>query len=274
LELLGYAHFDMINARIVAITLDTEGALIMEKGKKIFHCQAPAVTAPQVSGAGDTWLSAFLLAYLCSGDSEVSGDIATAAAAIAIKKESTAICHCSELKARFYACTKCILSLPPLLELCSEYHQQGKRIVFTNGCFDILHSGHVNFLLRAKQLGDVLIVGVNNDESIKRLKGEQRPVNPLSDRLQVLAGLSSVDHIVPFGKVNDDTPIPLISIVQPHFFVKGGDYNRDQLPEAPVVEKLGGSIVFVPLVPDHSTTETIKRITHINANSSPTAVHL
>jgi D-beta-D-heptose 7-phosphate kinase/D-beta-D-heptose 1-phosphate adenosyltransferase len=141
-------------------------------------------------------------------------------------------------------------------------------VVFTNGCFDILHSGHVSYLNQARELGDVLIVGVNTDESIKRIKGEHRPINHLQDRLQVLAGLSAVDHVVAFGANEDDTPTPLIRIVRPAIFAKGGDYTKDKLPEAATVEEAGGEIVFLPHVPDHSTTQIIKRI-HTHSKTQP-----
>ena len=135
-----------------------------------------------------------------------------------------------------------------------------EKIVFTNGCFDILHSGHVTYLQSAKQLGDILIVGMNTDESITRLKGHSRPVNPLSDRLLVLSGLSCVDHIVTFGDPLDDTPVNLIEIVRPDVFVKGGDYEKESLPELGVLESIGAEVVIIPRIPERSTTEIIKRL--------------
>jgi D-beta-D-heptose 7-phosphate kinase / D-beta-D-heptose 1-phosphate adenosyltransferase len=147
------------------------------------------------------------------------------------------------------------------------YKTQGKRIVFTNGCFDILLSGYVAYLHRAKELVDILIVGVNTDESIRRIKGESRPINPLTDRLKVLSGLNSVDHVIPFGDVQDDTPIPLIKIVRPDVFTKRGDYTKEQLPEAATVEEGGDEIIFLPRIPDHSTTHIITRIHKTKASN-------
>ncbi|ONI79974.1 hypothetical protein ALI144C_24995 [Actinosynnema sp. ALI-1.44] len=132
-----------------------------------------------------------------------------------------------------------------------------RRIVFTNGCFDILHRGHVEYLKQAKRLGDVLIVAVNDDASVSRLKGPARPVNTVSDRSAVLDGLSSVDHVVEFG---EDTPIRLIELVRPDVYVKGGDYTPDRLPEAAVVRSWGGEVVVVGHVADRSTTAVIDRI--------------
>jgi D-beta-D-heptose 7-phosphate kinase/D-beta-D-heptose 1-phosphate adenosyltransferase len=130
-------------------------------------------------------------------------------------------------------------------------------VVFTNGCFDILHRGHVTYLNRAKALGDVLVVGVNADASVARLKGDGRPINALEDRVQVLAALSCVDHVVPF---EEDTPARLLRLVRPEVFVKGGDYTLETLPEAPLVEALGGSVRILPYVEDRSTTRIIERI--------------
>jgi D-beta-D-heptose 7-phosphate kinase / D-beta-D-heptose 1-phosphate adenosyltransferase len=134
---------------------------------------------------------------------------------------------------------------------------QGRRVVFTNGCFDILHRGHVAYLNRAKALGDVLIVGLNTDAGVRRLKGAGRPINPLDDRAQVLAALSCVDFVAPF---DEDTPAELIRLLRPDVFVKGGDYTVDRLPEAPLVRELGGEVQILPFVEDRSTSLLIERI--------------
>jgi D-beta-D-heptose 7-phosphate kinase/D-beta-D-heptose 1-phosphate adenosyltransferase len=144
-----------------------------------------------------------------------------------------------------------------LTALSEAWQSQGRRVVFTNGCFDILHRGHIQYLNRAKALGDVLVVGVNSDESVQRLKGPERPINSLDDRLQVLAALSSVDHIVSFG---EDTPHELIRLVRPRTFVKGGDYTHETLPEAQLVEELGGTVRILPFLEDRSTTRIIERV--------------
>jgi D-beta-D-heptose 7-phosphate kinase/D-beta-D-heptose 1-phosphate adenosyltransferase len=141
--------------------------------------------------------------------------------------------------------------------LLNDARQAGRRIVFTNGCFDIVHRGHTAFLRDARALGDLLVVGLNTDESVARLKGASRPVNTLEDRAQVLASLSSVDYVVPFG---EDTPEDLLRALRPDVFVKGGDYSREMLPEAAVVESLGGTVRILDYVEDHSTTAIIERI--------------
>ena len=134
--------------------------------------------------------------------------------------------------------------------------QAGVRVVFTNGCFDILHAGHVRYLAAARALGDVLILGLNSDASVRRLKGEMRPVNTAEDRAEVVGALKSVDYVVIFG---EDTAENLIAKVRPAVYAKGGDYTRETLPEARIVESYGGEVAFIPLVAGKSTTGIIER---------------
>ena len=144
-----------------------------------------------------------------------------------------------------------------IIETCNELRQGGKKIVFTNGCFDILHVGHVRYLTTAKNFGDVLIVGLNTDESVKMLKGENRPINNEKDRAEVLLGLKAVDYVVLFG---ERTAENLVSEIRPDIYVKGGDYTIEKIPEAKIVQSYGGQIELVKFVDGHSTTETIKKI--------------
>ncbi|PWV56753.1 D-beta-D-heptose 7-phosphate kinase/D-beta-D-heptose 1-phosphate adenosyltransferase [Chitinophaga sp. S165] len=260
LEEMGHAVFAVTGAGITALTLDDEGALIFREDKLLCHVAARPVNNPNVSGAGDTYISAFTLAALAGASASAAAEIAGVAASVAIGKSNTAYCKQSELIAYFSMKDKYIRDQEELDALCEMYKAQGKKIVFTNGCFDILHSGHVSYLERAASLGDILIVGVNTDESIKRLKGEERPINSLNDRVQVLAGLGAVAHVISFGNETDDTPESLIRIIRPSIFAKGGDYSRESLPEAAAVEEFGGEVVLLPLVPDRSTTLIIKRI--------------
>ncbi|HEY1009675.1 MAG TPA: PfkB family carbohydrate kinase, partial [Daejeonella sp.] len=232
--------YDKTRASIIALTLDADGALIFEDGTFKYRSFAHHVSSPSVVGAGDTFVSALSLSLHSDADIPLATEIATAAAAIAVQKEDTAPCLNAELRTFFSIHNKFITHAHELKKLCEIYEAQEKRIIFTNGCFDILHSGHVTYLNRAKELGDVLIVGVNNDESIKRLKGNDRPINPLDDRIQVLSGLSSIDHVISFGEEGDDTPIEILRIIKPQLYVKGGDYTKETLPEAKVVEELGG----------------------------------
>ena len=132
----------------------------------------------------------------------------------------------------------------------------GARVVFTNGCFDILHAGHVRYLAAARAQGDVLILGLNSDASVRRLKGPSRPINNEQDRAEVVGALAAVDAVVIFG---EDTAETLIAKVRPAVYVKGGDYTREMLPEARIVEVYGGEVAFIPLVAGKSTTGIIER---------------
>ena len=134
---------------------------------------------------------------------------------------------------------------------------KNKKIVFTNGCFDILHSGHVKYLEQAKGLGDILIIGINSDDSVRKLKGDSRPINTLNDRAYVLSGLTIVDYIIAFDEL---TPLKLISQVLPDILVKGGDYKIDEIVGNDFVEKNGGIVKTVPFLDGASTTDIINKI--------------
>ena len=134
------------------------------------------------------------------------------------------------------------------------------KIVFTNGCFDLLHPGHVDYLTKAKALGDILIVGLNDDASVKRLKGNNRPIQPLKDRAVLLAALASVDHVVPFS---EDTPLELIKVVKPDVLVKGGDYTMDQMIGKEFVESRGGSVNIIPFLEGYSTSKLVQRLQNL-----------
>jgi len=135
-----------------------------------------------------------------------------------------------------------------------------KKIVFTNGCFDIIHKGHVIYLEKAKELADYLIIGVNSDMSVKRLKGETRPINPVHDRMYVLASHQSVDFVIKF---EDDTPLGLINIIEPDFLVKGGDYEKENIVGSGLVIEKGGQVLSLPFVKGHSTTQLEKKIKNL-----------
>lgn len=148
------------------------------------------------------------------------------------------------------------VKLNELLEIVKNLKQENKKIVTTNGCFDILHVGHVRYLQKAKELGDILIVGVNTDSSVKKLKGPTRPINNENDRAEVLAALGCVDFTVLFS---EDTPVKLLSEIKPDVHTKGGDYDVNNLPEAKVVQDNGGKLVFIDFVDGKSTTNIINK---------------
>lgn len=152
---------------------------------------------------------------------------------------------------------KRVLNREEASKLIEDLKKQGKQVVFTNGCFDILHVGHMTYLEEAKEFGDYLFVGVNSDESVKRLKGPTRPINSEDDRAELLAGLKAVDYTVIF---TEDTPVELIGELKPSIHVKGGDYRKEDLPETKVVESYGGRVEIVSLVEGKSTSNVVKKI--------------
>lgn len=256
----GKLLLDRTNASIIALTMDKDGALFFEQGEFTHRCYANQVNRPNVSGAGDTFISACMLALLSDCNIMVAAELATAAAVMAITKSDTSICYDYELANLLALEEKGIFKMSKLRQKCQVYKAEGKRLIFTNGCFDILHSGHVNYLRRAKEMGDVLIVGLNNDDSIKRLKGSNRPVNTLEDRIEVLSALKCVDHVVPFGSQKDDTPVSLIKLIRPDVFVKGGDYKGKHLPEEKLLKRINCCIEFLPFIFNQSTTKIINHI--------------
>ncbi|MGL4253611.1 MAG: D-glycero-beta-D-manno-heptose 1-phosphate adenylyltransferase [Fusobacteriaceae bacterium] len=149
------------------------------------------------------------------------------------------------------------LSKEVAAKVIEELKNSGKKVVFTNGCFDILHVGHLRYMNEAKKQGDFLVVGVNSDASVKRLKGESRPINNEIDRAEMLSGLKSVDITVIF---EEDTPIELIDALKPSIHVKGGDYRKEDLPETPIVEKHGGEVRILNFVEGKSTTNIVNKI--------------
>ena len=142
-------------------------------------------------------------------------------------------------------------------DFCAALREAGQQVVFTNGCFDILHAGHVRYLNEARAQGDCLVLGLNGDESVRRLKGPERPINSELDRAEVVGALKSVDYVVLFG---EQTAESLIAKVRPAVYVKGGDYTLDTLPEAKIVQSYGGRVHFVKMVEGRSTTNVIKKI--------------
>jgi D-beta-D-heptose 7-phosphate kinase/D-beta-D-heptose 1-phosphate adenosyltransferase len=156
-----------------------------------------------------------------------------------------------------------VVSLPSLVRIRCTLGRAGKRVVFTNGTFDILHRGHVEYLARARRLGDVLFVGLNTDASIRRIKGKGRPINPAADRAAILAALASVDYVCLFG---DNTPLRLITALQPDVLVKGADWKQGEIVGSDVVRRRGGRVRRVALTPGRSTTSVIKKVVRLHGS--------
>ena len=247
----------LTGARIAAVTLDTEGAIVFERERSPYRTYARPVVSSSTSGAGDTYTAALTMALAAGAETPEAAELAQAAAAVVVAQPGTSTCSVDELRASLGGSEKMASDGIEAAARLRTVRSEGRRIVFTNGCFDILHRGHVTYLSQAKSLGDILVVGVNSDESVRRLKGESRPVNPLRDRMQLLDALSCVDLVVPF---TEDTPHNLIEAIRPDVFAKGGDYTVERLPEAKLVASLGGEVRLLPYLPDRSTSGLIDRI--------------
>ena len=153
--------------------------------------------------------------------------------------------------------TEKVVKRGELEQLGEQLRRAGKTVVTTNGCFDILHVGHIRILQQARALGDVLIIGINSDASVRKLKGDSRPINNEDDRAELLAALSAVDYVTVFG---EDTPVEFLKLVKPDVHVKGADYKPEQLAETPIVESFGGRVEILSLVPGRSTSNVVSRI--------------
>ena len=150
-----------------------------------------------------------------------------------------------------------VISAQKLAPWLADFQKSGKRIVFTNGCFDLLHPGHVSYLAAARALGDILVVGVNSDASVRRLKGEKRPIIPEGARSQLLAALACVDYVTIFA---EDDPYQLISLLQPDILVKGGDWDTSSIVGRDLVEARGGKVYSLPFIDEYSTTSIVEEI--------------
>jgi|UniRef100_A0A7C3WYM8 rfaE bifunctional protein nucleotidyltransferase chain/domain len=156
-----------------------------------------------------------------------------------------------------------IKKIEELKDIIDIHKKQGKLIVFTNGCFEILHPGHIKLLEEAKNYGDILVVGINSDESVKRIKGEKKLIFDEKSRVKIISALECVDYVTLF---NENTPENLIKIIKPHIHVKGGDYKEEDLPEAKIVKEYGGKIIILPLLEGFSTTQIIQKILTLYKN--------
>jgi D-beta-D-heptose 7-phosphate kinase/D-beta-D-heptose 1-phosphate adenosyltransferase len=262
----GARLLELTGADIAAVTLDSEGALVFERGRPPHRTYSEPVDPRLATGAGDTFTSAFTLALAARAHTPAAAELASMAAAVVVRQPGTTSCSVQELRAELWREDKHVDAGPSLEHLVAFHRGHGRRLVFTNGCFDLLHRGHIGYLNQAKALGDVLIVGLNSDRSVRRLKGPDRPINRLEDRLEVLAALSCVDHIVPFDQPTSEA---LIRVIRPDVFVKGGDYTPALLPEAPLVGELGGEVRILPYVRDRSTTGIIQRIRAADPETAP-----
>jgi rfaE bifunctional protein nucleotidyltransferase chain/domain len=247
------------------VTFAEEGVVVVD-GADVTRLGGRRVANPDVNGAGDTFLATFALSLGGGASPQTAARLGIEAATLAVSRTGTTPVGFRELLQR----------LPeddtggpgPVLDLeedLARVRRSGGKVVFTNGCFDLLHRGHLFLLREARKLGDVLVVGVNSDASARRVKGPGRPVMLEEDRVELLEALPCVDRVVVF---DEDTPEALIRRVKPELHVKGGDHAGDRLPEESVVEELGGEVVVLPLLPGRSASATIEHIRSAEADAA------
>jgi D-beta-D-heptose 7-phosphate kinase/D-beta-D-heptose 1-phosphate adenosyltransferase len=242
------------------ITRGEHGMTLLRESRPAFHVPAHARDVYDVTGAGDTVIGILGAAVATGQELEHAMVLANLAAAVVVAKFGTAAATVDEIRGLLQENAYAGSGVVPESELgslVSSARSRSERIVMTNGCFDILHAGHVQYLAKAKTLGDRLIVAVNDDPSVRRLKGQGRPVNTLQRRMAVLAALEAVDWVVPF---TEDTPQRLIQLVAPDILVKGGDYRPEQVVGGDFVRRQGGRVVILDIEHGCSTTATIEAI--------------
>ncbi len=248
------------HAQNIVVTRAAKGMSVITADGSVAHKKGTAREVFDVSGAGDTSISAIALGLVGGGSINEAVDLAILASGLAVGKAGTAVVTTDELVAQVSgdgrAWSAADFDRKANVAKAHEWHDEGYRVGFTNGCFDILHPGHLKVLEEARGQSGKLVVGLNSDASVRRLKGPTRPVNDEISRAIVLMGLASVDAVVIF---DEDTPLELITALQPDLLVKGGDYSKGEIVGAEIVEARGGRVHIVPLVEGHSTTATIAR---------------
>jgi D-beta-D-heptose 7-phosphate kinase/D-beta-D-heptose 1-phosphate adenosyltransferase len=251
-----------VRSDAVLVTLSEEGMLLHAGRSVPVHVPAYSVKVRDVSGAGDTVAAVLAVMLAAKADFVSAMRAANAAAAVAVGKNGTATVSMAELRARILPAAtlapehKIVSDARELDARLSAWRAQDLRIGFTNGVFDLLHPGHIKVLAQARGNCDRLVVGLNSDASVRRLKGKDRPIQREQARAEVLAGLEAVDLVVLFEQ---DTPLELIRRVKPSVLVKGGDYQPDQVVGREVVRAQGGTVIVVDLVPGFSTTRIVQK---------------
>jgi D-beta-D-heptose 7-phosphate kinase / D-beta-D-heptose 1-phosphate adenosyltransferase len=282
IERIAWQLLTLLSTKQVAVTLGEHGVFLLDRRGSVVHLTAHPVAHANDVGAGDSFAAAMALSLAAGLDVQEAAQIGIDAASIAVAKRWTAVVQQQELLQRvslreYASHARSLASLhtadntSSLFQLVAHLDAErsaGRTIVFTNGVFDILHAGHVQFLRAAKALGDLLVVGINSDSSTRRLKGPGRPINSERDRMALVAALDTVDAVTLF---DEDTPAELIRILRPHIHVKGGDYANEALPEAAAVQEVGGRVVIVPLAGTLSTSSMIDRIVKEAAKPAPTS---
>jgi D-beta-D-heptose 7-phosphate kinase/D-beta-D-heptose 1-phosphate adenosyltransferase len=261
-ELVRYARqmIDELDLAAVLITRSEKGMLLVEDGAEPVFLSTQAREVYDVTGAGDTVIATLAGALASGQDLASAAALANLAAGLVVRKIGVAAVTPGEISAWLHQRGqggRGLVALDQLRAMVTESHDRNERVIMTNGCFDVLHAGHVAYLEEAKSLGDRLIVAVNDDDSVMRLKGESRPINTLEDRLLVLAGLAAVDWVIPFS---EDTPAALIAQVLPDVLVKGGDYVPEEIAGAKEVLQNGGEVRVLSFRDGHSSSRIIDKM--------------
>ncbi|WP_407155630.1 D-glycero-beta-D-manno-heptose-7-phosphate kinase [Bradyrhizobium sp. STM 3557] len=252
----------LADCEAILVTQSERGMTLVPRQGEPVHVPAFPVKVRDVSGAGDTVAAVLAATFAAGAEWEDALRMASAAAAVAVSKQGTASVSADELRRKilphaYLAAEEKILATDDdLYARLADWREQGLRIGFTNGCFDILHPGHVKVLTAARAACDRLVVGLNSDASVRRLKGESRPVQDERARAEVLAALEAVDLVAIFA---EDTPIRLIEQIRPSVLVKGGDYTREQVVGHEIVEAAGGQVILVDILKGFSTTALVDR---------------
>jgi len=261
----GARLLEITGADAMLITLSQDGMALFRRGLAPRRIPTRAREVFDVTGAGDTVIATLAAAMAAGINVAEAAELANMAAGVVVGKVGTATATREEIRA-FAAggetdpAARKVVSGEEAAELAARLRAAGRRVVFTNGCFDLLHVGHIRYLQQARALGDCLILGLNSDASVRRLKGEKRPLIGEADRAHVLAALACVDHVVLF---DDDTPLELIRAIRPDVLVKGGDYTREGVVGHEVVEEAGGRVELIPVVEGASTTRIVERIAEL-----------
>jgi len=262
----GQQFLRQYNISALLLTRGEHGMTLIRQHEEEVHLPAHAREVFDVTGAGDTVIGVLGAAIAAGSELKHAMEIANLAAGLVVAKLGAATVSAPELEVALSSANAPftgILNEDLLLIATAEARLKGKRIVFTNGCFDILHAGHVTYLQQAKQLGDYLIVAINDDSSVSRLKGPARPINNTEQRMLVLASLGVVDWVISYS---DDTPERLLKKLQPDILVKGGDYTANQVVGAPIVQAYGGDVRVLSMVKNVSTTSIIDRMVNATLN--------
>jgi len=254
------ALLDSLELAALLVTRSEKGMLLVERDEEPIFLSARALEVFDVTGAGDTVIAVLAGALAAGENLAAAAALANLAAGLVVGKIGVASVSPSELRVALHRRGqggRGLVSEEELVPLVEEARSRGEKVVMTNGCFDVLHAGHVAYLEEAKSLGDRLIVAINDDDSVRRLKGSSRPINRLEDRMLVLAGLAAVDWVVPFA---EDTPERVIGRILPDILVKGGDYKAEEIAGARSVLADGGEVRILAFREGHSSSRIINKL--------------